>query len=129
MGTLTASELYSDWEGTAAADNAEHGVAVIDILLKRDLMNENDFLVGLDIFLGENHGIKIQKPHISALIFKKLDDYDTVKTALEVSFDPLRLRKVDFDLTPAEFVTLFKRLNITLTPRGLELQGRKYTVE
>jgi hypothetical protein len=42
--------------------------------------------------------------------------------------EPIPVRAVDISLNLEEFVTLFKRFDIMFTRRGLELEGREYSI-
>ena len=127
METLSASVQYNDWKGTSAADNLDRG-RLVDLLEERGLLNRDyEFLVAIDLFIGENHGGETKPPYISCLIYDKAKFQD-VATAIQNEMGPLNLRSVDLDLTIEEFVGLFKRFNVVLTKRGLDLDGRDYNL-
>jgi hypothetical protein len=45
---------------------------------------------------------------------------------LRQRLDPIRVRRVDVELTLEEFFSLFKRFNVVLSRRGLSLIDREY---
>lgn len=124
MNTIKASVQYGDWEGTAAADESD-GVKMRDLLEKSLPLKGDEFVVSIELFVGESHRGKVAKPYISALVFHKAD-FDTAAAALKTTPDPLRLRKVRVDISLDEFLGLFKRFAVTLSRRGLVLIGREY---
>lgn len=124
MNTIKASVQYDDWEGTAAADESD-GVKMRDLLEKSRVIKAGEFVVAIELFVGESHKGKVEKPYIDVLLFKKAD-FDTAAAAIKSIPDPLPLRKVRVDLSLEEFIGLFKRFSVTLSRRGLDLVGRKY---
>ena len=122
MERFTASVQYGDWKGTAAADNADQN-DLTDFLRSKNLMQSNEFLVGVRAFIGENHGGKVKDPHIEVLI---ATNYDTVKTYIDATPDPVPLKRVKLQLTLVEFFGLFKRFEIAIARSGLDLPGREY---
>ncbi len=124
MNTIKASVTYGDWEGTAAADESD-GVKMRDLLTQSGVINTDEFVVAIELFVGESHNGKVEKPHIQALLLKK-DRFDSAAAAIKSMPDTLPLRKVRVDLTLEEFIGLFKRFSVTLSRSGLDLVGRKY---
>lgn len=123
MTTFRASAQYNDWIGTSAADNADKN-SIHDYLRGKKLVTENEFPVGIEVFIGENHGGKVKPPYIHVLVIDK-SDYETAAAALGKP-DPLHLRKVDIEITLEEFIGLFKRFSVALSPRGINITGREY---
>lgn len=124
MERFTASVQYGDWKGTAAADNADQN-DLADLLRAKNLMQPDEFLVGVRVFIGENHGGKVKDPYIEVLI-ATTNNFDTVKAFFDATPDPIPLRKVALQLTLVEFLGLFKRLEIAIGRDGLGLSGREY---
>jgi len=124
MERLTASVQYGDWEGSAAADNADK-IDLADLLRDRKVLTEQQFLVGVRVFVGENHDGKVRVPFIEAYAVDK-GDFDSVKAALASTPDPLDLKRVKLELTMDEFLGLFKRLEVVLTRTGLALEDREF---
>lgn len=124
MSKLRASVQYGDWEGTAAADDAD-GRSLRKFLAEKGHVGELEFVVAAKVWIGENQGGKIQRPVIEAIIADK-KDFDTVKAYVDAARDPLAFKAVKVELTLEEFVGLFKRLAVTFTRTGLRLTDRKY---
>lgn len=120
-----ASVQYGDWTGTASADDADAN-AIRDLLVARGIMNrDKDFLIGITLWIGENHGGKVQPPSISAVFFAG-NKFDEIEPLLRKKADPIPTRRVDVELTLNEFMGLFKRFAVVLTQRGLDLTHREY---
>lgn len=125
MGTLRAGVQYDDWRGTSAADNTDKA-DMLNYLQGKGLIQSGEFLVGVDVWIGENHG----GPSIDASVTVLLatgNGYDTVRERLDAESDPLQLRKVEFDIPLADLFGLFKRFNIVITRKGLGLEDRSYS--
>jgi len=127
MERFHASVQYNDWIGSAAADNADRR-SIGDLLRESGKLREGEFVVGVKLYIGENHDGKVESPYISAQIVEKTD-FDTVKEHISATRDPLLVKEVDIDISLDEFFGLFKRFAVTLTPRGLELPGREYATK
>jgi hypothetical protein len=41
--------------------------------------------------------------------------------------DPIPAKKVELEVTVEQFLKLFRRFNVVLTSRGLDLEGRTYS--
>ncbi len=124
-GKFRAHVQYNDWTGTASADNAD-AKDFYELLEKKGLMDrDKDFLIGLTLWIGENHGGDVKPPYISA-VFVSGNLYDEIEPKLQAAADPIQTRKVDVELTLNEFVGLFKRFAVVLTARGLDLTDREY---
>ena len=124
MNTIKASVQYGDWEGTAAADESD-GVKMRYLLEKSGALKADEFVVAIELFVGESHRGKLVKPYIDVLLFNKAD-FDTAAAGIKAAPDPLLLRKVRVDLSLDEFIGLFKRFAVTLSRRGLGLIEREY---
>jgi len=78
--TFRAGVQYGDWTGTAAADNADQNDLHNLLVAKKAFDRDTEFLLGASLWIGENHGGKVQAPYISAFI-----------TPLDNTFDNRRL--------------------------------------
>ena len=126
MSKFRASVHYGDWEGSSAADDADH-LGLIKFLENKKLMDgDTEFLVGLELWIGENHGGVVMPPSIRCLIIRRAGDFETVASQLASQHDPLDLREIDLELSLNEFLGLFKRFSVVLTRRGLNLTEREY---
>lgn len=115
--TFRASVQYGDWTGTVAADNADQN-DLRDLLAAKNLFDrEKEFLLGASLWIGENHGGKVQAPYVSAIITPLDNTYDNLDTKLGALRGPIPVRRVEIELTLEEFIGLFKRFAIVLTTR------------
>jgi hypothetical protein len=124
MDIFRASVQYGDWQGTVAADNADF-MAFYNLLLGKRLITETDFLVGIHVWIGENHGGHVKPPYITAFLLEGVDNYESAEVALREMSDPLDLKRVRIKLTLNEFLGLFKRFSIAISPRGLDITDRE----
>jgi hypothetical protein len=117
-----ASVQYGDWKGTVAADNDLKGIH--DLLQKKGLMRKTDFLIGIDVWIVENYGGQIQPPYIAALLLEGVDKYKSAESVL-LAPDPINAKSVKVKITLDEFIGLFKRFSIAMSPRGLDITNRE----
>ncbi|WP_313140347.1 hypothetical protein [Stenotrophomonas sp.] len=123
--TFRAAVQYDDLTGSSAADRADKSDAT-DWLKARGLMGEDEFLVGYDVHVspvlfGAGNNVAIS----TTFLLAKAQGLDNFAEVVKAS-GPIPLRRVQQDLTPNEFFSLFKRFNITLSSGGV-LEGREYT--
>jgi hypothetical protein len=109
-----------------AADDADP-VSLRKYMDDKGLIRAGEFLVATSIRVAENHGGRLGVVHVKAFLYAGHDRFDTVKDALDAHTGPIPVRQVDLELKLQEFVGLFKRFNVMLTRKGLDLDGREYT--
>lgn len=126
MSSFKASVQYNDWEGTAAADDADV-VSLTRYLATNGLINENEYLLSSSIFIGENHGGRIGGVYIVAHLFTPPPN-TTVDAALYAITGPIPVRELELELTIEQYLGFFKRFKVVHTKRHLELEGREYEV-
>jgi hypothetical protein len=127
MDTFKAGVQYGDWEGTAAADGAD-ATAVHNYLEEKGLIGKDEFLLAVNLGVGENHGGKIGSIFVRAFVFKGSNNFDTLKPVLDQMTGPIPVREIRLELTLEEFFGLFKRFDVMLTWDGLELEGRPFDI-
>ena len=119
-----ASVQYGDFEGTINADRADKNDAY-DWLESKDLINKNEFIVGITMDVGEiRNGYK--DPVYVTFLLTEPRNYDTVKSQVDSDPEPIEVRKVSTEMKIGKFLGLFKRLNIALSPHGM-LNNKEYT--
>jgi len=121
--TFKASVQYGDWKGTAAADRADQNDAE-HWLEKSGKKKADEFLVGIEIWAGENHG-KHKDPVSVTFLLASLPDHDTVQGQIKTG-KPLQVRRVREDMNLVEFFGLFKRFSVAISNHGM-LTGLEYT--
>lgn len=112
-GTFRASVQYNDWKGTSAADDADKNDAS-DWLKVNGHIEDGEFLLGIKMFAGENHGRHEDPVYVEFLIATP-GDYDNVKSMIEASAGPIEVRSVRVDMALTTFFGLFKRFDVTLS--------------
>jgi hypothetical protein len=118
-----ASVQYGDWKGTAAADNADFN-AIQKKLRETGILTPSEFLVGFEAYAGETRGD--EGPYFSCRAFIiDGDKFETAKAAVDAQ-NPIPVIARDMELSLLDFFALFKRFDMVLTHRGLEIEGRDY---
>lgn len=123
--TLHAGTQYGDFKGSAAADRSDH-VHAGEWLRHNGHMTDDEFLIGIDFSVGENHGVHRDPIHVAFLIFEA-KGYDNVAAHIAQlpAGQPVDVRRISVEMNLVDFFALFKRFNVTLTP--LEgMQDREY---
>lgn len=115
---------YGDWDGTAQADNADHADLAVE-LRKRGLLHDEEFLIGVEIWIGENHGGTVKPASVRALA-AELRNYDSVKAWMNATPDPLPVRCFELYMDVEELFGFYKRISIAIARRGLGLNGREF---
>jgi hypothetical protein len=121
-----ASVQYDDWEGTSAADDAD-AISLHKYLQDKRLIRADEFPIATSLRVGENQGGKLGMVNARAFLFAGPTTFDTVKDALVGHAGPIPVRVVYLELTLEEFIRLFKRFEVMLTRKGVDLEGREYT--
>ena len=119
-----ASVQYGDLKGTAAADRADMADAE-KWLKERKLSQEGEYLLGIELYVGENHG-KHRDPVQVAFLMAPLGTHDTLKAMIDSHQGPIVVRKVRQSMEIADFLALFKRFAVSLSA-GAMLDGREIT--
>jgi len=125
MGTFKAEVQYRDWEGTAAADDSDQ-IRIQRYLEDRGLMTDNDYLLSVSLWSGENSHGKVESVFAHAYILEGINSHDAVKRAIADRSKPIKVRGENFELSLEKFVGMFKRFSVSLTADGLELEGREF---
>ena len=125
MTTFGASVQYNDWKGTVAADDADTR-DVRKLLSERGELSDGEFLVGVELWLGEMHGDELKRPSVKALIVDA-ENYEAAEQNFYATEDPLPLKVIEMDLSMDEFLLLFKRFAVSISWQGLDLTGREYS--
>lgn len=121
--SFRAGVQYGDFGGTAAADRAnDHDLA--DFLRGRGLMHAGEFLLAVELSVGENHGGVVAEPYVRALVAAAKNYEEAVAVAKS---DPVPVRIVDVPVGISEFIGFFKRFAVTLTLSGADLDSKQYS--
>ncbi len=122
METFRASVQYNDLQGSTAADNASHGNAT-DWLKDNGHITADEYLLGFSMFIGTNH----DSVSVTFLV-SELNGYKNIPEMIDASIESIQAKKISIDMGVADFFSLFKRLNITLSSNGL-MEGQDYRTE
>lgn len=124
MDIFKASVQYNDLKGSAAADRADMEGATK--WLKDHGHITDEFVLGISMWAGENHGAHEDPVNVKFLV-SDLNGHESVPEMIESSEDPIPVKEVSVEMTIADFMGLFKRIEITLSNGG-QLEGKKYRV-
>ncbi|VWD48196.1 hypothetical protein BCO18175_07405 [Burkholderia contaminans] len=127
METFKASTQYGDWKGSASADHSD-ATTLADLLLERELRTRDEFLAGVELYIGENHNNSLGYTRVVAYLVDGAG-FDNALQAIEQAGPALKLKKVDVDLKLEEFLGLFKRFSVTLSNPRLGLEGREFSTD
>jgi hypothetical protein len=119
MEIFKASVQYNDLKGSCAADRADNSDAT-EWLKNNGHIQENEFLVGISMFAGENHGEHRDPVSVTFLITD-----ETGFRALGQNSSEYEIRKVNVDMEITAFFALFKRFEITLSTNSC-LEDKEY---
>lgn len=126
MERFKAGVQDGDWEGTAAADDAD-SKSLEHYLRENALIKPDEFLIATSLFVGDSSGDELGFRYIRALLFEGTD-YEDVGKKLAAKPGAIPVREVEIKLTMAQFVALFKRFDVMFTLHGLGLEGREFRV-
>ncbi|MEX2109069.1 MAG: hypothetical protein WD802_00500 [Gemmatimonadaceae bacterium] len=107
---------YNDFVGSSAADRAGIG-GPEDWLRERKLMQSDDFVLGIEIWAGENDGVHRDPITVHFLLVK--GSFDSAKETIGSSSRRVPVRRVTVDIGVAEFMGLFKRFSVAISPGGM----------
>ena len=117
ISKFVASVQYDDWKGGAAADSADEN-GPMEWLEAKDLINENEFLLGITMYAGENHGVH-EDPVSVEFLLATPRKHDEIKAKINSDAGPINVRKVRIELDIIDFFGLFKRFDIKLSSHGM----------
>jgi hypothetical protein len=121
MDQFKAYTHYGDWKGSVAADEACDSVH--RLLHQMELIKQNEFLISVSFSSSEGAFI------VSAFVLEGMGEVGEVEKYLSNHTGPIPVREVRFEMKPAEFLNLFKHLNVVLTWQDLKLEGRDCTIK
>ncbi|MEN3785464.1 hypothetical protein ABDZ30_04755 [Aeromonas veronii] len=124
MEIFKASVQYNDLKGSVAADRADMTDA--EKWLKANGHITDEFVVGISMWVGENHGTHEDPVNVKFLV-TELNEHTSIPEMLQTSGSPIKVKEICVDMNIADFLALFKRLEITLSNGGL-IEGKAYTL-
>lgn len=124
--TFTASVQYGDFKGTVEADDREVA-SLRSHLDQRGLIKEAETLVCIEIWSGDTT-LRQEETALQVTVFLAgQQGYDNVKTAVD-SGEPLRVRRVNMEMSYATFFSFFKRFSISMSAHGI-IDGREISYD
>ena len=116
MPDFEAQAQYDDWKGSAAADNSDQK-NLGDYLKANNFLEHDKFIVGFEIDAGAAFA---STQHFSASIYTvDAEDFEGALKATRVN--PANIQKKEIDISLNDFFSLFKRFNVIMTKRGLNI--------
>lgn len=119
-----ASVSYNDLKGSVAADKADRGL-LTKWLNDKQLLKNGEYVLGIRMSVGENHG-NHQDPVYVSFFVSDLKGFNDIPEMLESFEDSVELREISVDMKITEFLALFKRFEVTLSPKAM-LEGKTIT--
>lgn len=111
LTTFKAGVQYNDYKGTVAADRADE-IAFLDHIKELGLAHEGERLAGYRIVFNENHGAEISKPGVVAYLYEAEGFVEK----------PAAIRAIDVDIPIAKLFSFFKRFDLVLTIKDMDLE-------
>ncbi len=95
-------------------------------LKERNHIDDDEFVLGISMSIGENHGTH-RDPVSVVFLVSGLNGYENIPEMIMDSNEPIQVKKISIDMNIVDFLALFKRLEITLSNDGL-LEGKSYII-
>ena len=117
---FTASVQYNDFKGTVAAD-VHDSKPLSEWLKEQGLIREGEHIVGISIYSGEIHNKPLEQMTLGLNAYVRTSDvsHEDFVEALNNQPDDSLLRKVEVQMSPAQFFALFKRFEITMSRKNI----------
>jgi hypothetical protein len=119
MLSFRAGVQYGDWDGSVAADDRDFDKTLGRFLEDRQLLSEEEFLLAASLSVIEG------SPYVTAYIYAGDNQLESVKDAIS-GLHEIPVREVRLEVSTEDFLRFFKRFNVMLTWKSLELTDRKY---
>jgi hypothetical protein len=118
-----SSVQYQDFSGSIAADRGDRET-VEHWLDARNLLQQGELVCGISLSIGENHGDEVVNPVSVSIYLAEANSFDALCEQINSITGPLAVRRVETVMAFPEFLSLFKRLSLTLSPTKFgSLQG------
>lgn len=103
---------------------ARTATALREFLKGRKLIEDGEFILGIDLWTGENLG-KHQIP-VTVHFLLTRGGFDSAQAEVSTASGPIKVRRISIDIGMPEFMGLFKRFSICLSPDGM-LTDKSYS--
>jgi len=118
--SFTASTQYNDWEGTAAADDAD-SKDLQDYLRDQELMQEDEFLVSAALRVLEN------SIFVHAYVYSESGSSTSLKEKF-AALEAIPVREIDLEISAEQFIKFFKRFVVSLTWKTLDVKNKEFRI-
>jgi hypothetical protein len=120
---IESSVQYQDFSGSIAADRGDRET-IEHWLDARNLLQQGELVCGISLSIGENHGDEVVNPVSVSIYLAKANSFDALCEQINSLSGPRAVRRVETVMAFPEFLSLFKRLSLTLSPAKFgSLQG------
>jgi hypothetical protein len=124
-----ASVGNDDWVGSVAADyDVDAPNRLQDLLREQKRISQNDFVIGVRMWLGDNLSPGYRTPTVYALVVS-VPAGTGAKQWLNEQDDPIPVRKIEVSLTVQQLLDFFLRFELLLFKNHLDLDERRYRFE
>ncbi|MBR8278124.1 hypothetical protein KDX15_30205 [Burkholderia cenocepacia] len=113
MEVFEGNAQYNDWTGTVAVDHSD-AQSLSDWLRDQGHVNDDEQVVGAQIWVGDNHNNQIGSMRITAYV----DEGHGKK--------PFRLREIEVEMPIEQFIAHFKRFSLTISNPDIGLEGSAF---
>lgn len=117
MSKFEASVQYNDMKGSSAADTAD-GITLSMWLRDQGDIQEGEHVIGTTTYVGENHGTHRDPVKVTFYVSKLESKYDSVMEMIKAK-RVFRPKKITKEMNIVDFLSLFKRFEITLSIGGM----------
>jgi hypothetical protein len=126
MTNFTAGTQYGDWKGTASADEFIPRTSFEKLFEATGKVDkENDVLIGFEFYAEEEFFFLAGYYHP-----KSSSNPNGWGPSLNDDFnrtdESIRIQKIEIKLTLEQFFKYFKRFNVVMIKKGLDIIGRDY---
>jgi hypothetical protein len=121
MENFTSGTQYGDIKGNITMDE-QHAKGLHAIATANGVNINVDFPIAFDLYIGENDFVNLSVYTVE----RNNNDYETAKELVDNN-DPIPVKKVDINISVADFFKHFKRINITASPMDGVI-GKDYTI-
>ncbi|HKS82854.1 MAG TPA: hypothetical protein VJR23_15230 [Candidatus Acidoferrales bacterium] len=121
MERFRAFTHYGDWRGTSAADDSDEA-SLDQYMNESGLKGEDEFLLAAKLSIVQGSAF------VTAFVMPGYTAFAEVQAALPKRNGPVRVRKVELDLTPSEFLELFKQFEVSLNFGRLPLDEKRISI-
>ncbi|WP_186181788.1 hypothetical protein [Burkholderia gladioli] len=122
MDTFDVDVHWGDWTGSSGADDA-HNTSISQYIRAQGLSKPDEFPAAIRLTTSVDRGGNPQF-EVQAVLLPGASHAEAT-SSLPPAGAPVQARVVTVPISFAEFTKLFKRLDVTLSRKGVDLEGRE----